>query len=69
LAGLGINVLDSNLAADAARIEVLPVLERLAQFRWNHLYDVAGHRRLTKAIIRDLKKQYDEFKAGRVNKN
>lgn len=62
LAGLGINVLDDTLAADAARIEVLPILERAAQVRWQHLYDVVSHKKLTKDIMRDLKQQYKDFK-------
>ncbi len=36
LADLGINVLDSTLQADASRLEILPVMERMAQVRWNH---------------------------------
>jgi hypothetical protein len=55
LAGLGINVVDVSLEADQKRLEVLPLLERSALERWNHLYDVTNHTRLTKAIIRELK--------------
>jgi uncharacterized protein YmfQ (DUF2313 family) len=55
LAGLGINVVDVSLEADQKQLEVLPLLERSALERWNHLYDVTNHTRLTKAIIRERK--------------
>jgi hypothetical protein len=66
LAGLGINVLDATLAADAARIEVLPILERAAQVRWQHLYDVICHKKLTKDIMRDLRQQYKDYKNSKL---
>jgi len=66
LAGLGINVLDATLAADAARIEVLPILERAAQVRWQHLYDVVRHKKLTKDIMRDLRQQYKDYKNSKL---
>lgn len=66
LAGLGINVVDVSLEADQKRLEVLPLLERCAQERWNHLYDVTNHTRLTKAIIRELKLNYDTHKASKT---
>jgi len=66
LAGLGINVLDMSLQADTARLEVLPVMERMAQIRFNHLYDDSRHKRLTKAIIRELKQKYDNFKKDKA---
>ena len=66
LAGLGINVVDVSLEADQKRLEVLPLLERCAQERWNHLYDVTNHTRLTKAIIRELKLNYDTNKASKT---
>jgi hypothetical protein len=55
LSALGINILDSTVQANTRRIEVLPTLERVAQVRWSHLYDVRHHKRLTKAITRELK--------------
>ena len=66
LAGLGINVLDMSLQADTARLEVLPVMERMAQIRFNHLYDDSRHKRLTKAIIRELKQKYENFKKDKA---
>jgi hypothetical protein len=62
LTALGINVLDNTLLNDTNRIEVLSTLERIALFRWNHLYDVRLHKKLTKAIARDLKQQYNQYK-------
>jgi len=69
LAGLGINVLDSSLAGDMTRLEVLPQLERVAQVRWSHLYNVSHHNRLTKAIMKELKTQYNEYKKNLVTNN
>ncbi len=66
LTSLGIHILDSNLAGDSERIEVLPVMERLALERWNHLYDLENHKKLTKAIIRDSKQQYNEYKRSKL---
>jgi hypothetical protein len=43
-------------------MELLPQLERMAQLRWNHLYDVQHHKRLTAAITRELKEQYNKYK-------
>jgi len=50
LAALGINIVDCTLQVDTERTEVLPQLERMAQLRWNHLYDVCRHKKLTAAI-------------------
>jgi hypothetical protein len=55
LSALGINILDSTLQANTRWIEVLQTLERVAQVKWSHLYDVRHHKRLTKAITRELK--------------
>jgi len=41
-------------------------MERLALERWNHLYDLENHKKLTKAIIRDLKQQYNEYKRSKL---
>jgi hypothetical protein len=43
LSALGINILDSTLQANSRRMEVLLTLERVAQVRWSHLYDVHHH--------------------------
>lgn len=67
LAALGINIVDCTLQADAERMEVLPQLERMAQLRWNHLYDVCRHKKLTAAITRELKEQYNKYK-NQLNK-
>jgi hypothetical protein len=67
LADLGINVLDSTLQADASRLEILPVMERMAQVRWNHLYDVSCYRRLTMAITKELKHKYDEYLRNKLD--
>jgi hypothetical protein len=62
LSALGIHVVDFTLTLDAERIRMLPQYQRMAQFRWNQLYDSKEHVRLTKAIGRELKMQYDAFK-------
>ena len=62
LTALGINVLDNTLLNDTNQIEVLSTLERIALYRWNHLYDVRCHKKLTKAIAGDLKQQYNQYK-------
>jgi hypothetical protein len=35
--------------------------------RWEHLYNIDRHRKLTKAIIKDLKNQYDNYKRSKGN--
>jgi len=62
LSALGIHVVDSTLPLDAERIFMLPQYQRMAQFRWNQLYDSKEHVSLTKAIARELKMQYDSYK-------
>ena len=62
LKGLGINVLDSSLPLENERIRVLPQYMRLAQYRWNQLYDSTSHVSLTKAIAKHLKNNYDNYK-------
>jgi hypothetical protein len=62
LSALGIHVVDSTLPLDAERIRMLPQYQRMTQFRWNQLYNVKEHFRLTKAIARELKMQYDSYK-------
>jgi hypothetical protein len=62
LSALGIHVVDSTLPLGAERIFMLPQYQRMAQFRWNQLYDSKEHVSLTKAIARDLKMQYDSYK-------
>ena len=65
LSALGINILDSTLQPNARRLEILPTLERVAQVRWNHLYDVHHHKKLTAAITRELKEQYTRYKRSK----
>ena len=62
LAALGINIVDCTLQADTEWMELLLQLERMAQLRWNHLYDIHHHKKLTVAITRELKEQYNKYK-------
>jgi len=62
LSALGIHVLDSTLPLDLERIRVIPQYQRVAAQRWNQLYDSREHHRLTRAIGRELKQQYDNYK-------
>jgi hypothetical protein len=62
LSALGINVVDATLALDLDRISVIPQYQRVAQYRWSQLYNSSSHLKLTKAIARELKTKYDEFK-------
>lgn len=68
LNGLGIHVLDDTLRQDRDYLNLVPQYQRVAQFRWNQLYNMPEHRRLTKAISRQLKMNYDEYKSrkGRI---
>jgi len=59
---LGINVVDSTLTLDISRISMLPQYQRVAQYRWNQLYNSADHFRLTKAIAKELHKNNEEYK-------
>jgi hypothetical protein len=34
---------------------------RMAEFHWQHLYDICAHTRLMKAIARELSHQYAEL--------
>jgi hypothetical protein len=67
LDALGIHVLDCTLERDANRISVIPMLQRMAQYRWSHLYSINRHKRLTNAIARELKDQYDRYKRTHHN--
>ncbi len=62
LSALGINVLDSTIARDHNRLEVLPELERLTHYRWNRFYYIHGHTSLTLAITKELLQQYNNLK-------
>jgi hypothetical protein len=59
LDALGIHVLDCTLERDANRISVIPMLQRIAQYRGSHLYSIHHHKKLTNAITKELKDQYD----------
>jgi hypothetical protein len=61
LAALGINIIDCTLQVDTKQMELLPQLERMAQLRWHHLYDARHHKKLTAAITRELKDQYNKY--------
>jgi hypothetical protein len=54
LAALGINIVGCT-----EWMELLPQLERMTQLRWNHLYDAQCHKKLTAAIMRELKEHYN----------
>jgi hypothetical protein len=62
LSALGIHVVDSTLPLETERICMLPQFQRMAQFRWNQLFDSKEHLRLIRAIARVLKMQYDDYK-------
>jgi hypothetical protein len=66
LSGLGIHVYDSALRQDRDYINLVPQYQRVAQFRWSQLYNVGEHHRLTKAISRELKQNYDECKSRKT---
>jgi len=67
LSALGIHVVDARLPLDLERIQVLPQYQRVALQRWNQLYDSREHNRLTQAIARELKQQYDDYKKSKKN--
>jgi hypothetical protein len=50
------------LHLETERIHMLPQYQRMAQFRWNQLYDSKENLRLSRAIARELKMQYDDYK-------
>jgi hypothetical protein len=62
LNSLGINVVDNDLRVDVQCINALPQMIRLAEFRWQCLYDIRAHTRLMKVIARELSHQYAEFR-------
>ncbi len=62
LNALGINVIDSSLPLHSERIHLLPQYQQMVQYRWNQLYKVADHMKLTQAIARELNNNYDGSK-------
>jgi len=58
LQALGINVHDATSSSDLERIQILPQLTHMALARWDQLYDVRAHKRLTAAISRELSLNY-----------
>jgi hypothetical protein len=62
LSALGINVVECTLALDLERITIIPQYQRVAQYRWNQLYNSASHLKLSKAIVRELKSNYNKYK-------
>ena len=62
LNSLGINVVDNDFQVDVQCINALPQMIRLAEFRWQCLYDIRAHTRLMKVIARELSHQYAEFR-------
>ncbi len=67
LSALGIHVVDARLPLDLERIQVIPQYQHVALQRWNQLYDSREHNRLTQAIARELKQQYDDYKKSKKN--
>ena len=63
LNSLGINVVYNDLRVDVQCINALPQMIRLAEFRWQCLYDIRAHTRLMKVIARELSHQYAEFRS------
>jgi hypothetical protein len=62
LIGLGIHVADIMLPLDQECIRVVPQCKRVTQYRWNQLYNSKDSLKLTKAIARELKQNYDNNK-------
>ena len=69
LQALGINVHDATLSSDLERIQILPQLTRMALARWDQLYDVRAHKRLTAAISRELSLNYLNLCEARRQRN
>jgi len=69
LQALGINVYDSTLQLSAERVRLLPQITRMAEYRWRQLYNVKAHTRLTSAIARELREQYNDYKRNRCHNN
>jgi hypothetical protein len=65
LQALGINVHDATLSSDLYRIQILPQLTRMALARWDQLYDLRAHKRLTGAISRELTLKYLNLREAR----
>jgi hypothetical protein len=63
LNSLGINVVDNDFQVDVQCINALPQMIRMAEFRWQRLYDICAHTQLMKAIARELSHQYAEFRS------
>ena len=61
LSGIGINAVDTTLRADHNYIEMIPQYQRIAQFCWNQLCNITDHPKLTSAISRQLKENYDNY--------
>jgi hypothetical protein len=62
LQAVGISVHDSTLRLSSERVRILPQITRMAEYHWQQLYNVKAHARLTSAITRELREQYNEYK-------
>jgi hypothetical protein len=69
LQALGINVYDSTLRLSSERVRLLPQITRMAEYRWRQLYNVKAHARLTSAIARELRKQYNDYERNSHHNN
>ncbi len=49
----------------AERVQLLPELTRMVEYRWKQLYNVKAHKRLTAAIARRLLKQYNAYRRAK----
>jgi hypothetical protein len=55
--------MDAILEGDSTYMDPLPQFQRVAQFWWNQLYNIADHHKITNAISWHLKENYDNYKA------
>ncbi len=58
LSELGIDIYDPSLTQRAKNVELLDIQTRLAHNRWKGLYNFAEHKRLQKAIVKELRDKY-----------
>jgi hypothetical protein len=55
--------------SDLERIQILPQLTRMALARWDQLYDLQAHKRLTATISRELSLNYLNLYEARRQRN
>jgi hypothetical protein len=66
---LGINVHDSTLRHDVERLQILPELSCMAQFRWSELHNAESNHSLTLAITQELQQKYQDHKRSKESSN